>query len=63
MTGNAPPVVHLLGRCRARRRSLAPEAQSLTIEPLELGAELLLVDTSDGYTPTLNEIIEFLRRA
>lgn len=43
--------------------SLALEAQPLTIEPLDLGVEVLTVETFDEYRPTLQEMIEYLKRA
>jgi predicted kinase len=42
---------------------LAVEAQSLTTEPLDLGVEVLTVDTLDEYRPTLPTIVEFLLSA
>ena len=32
-------------------------------EPVEIGAPVLRVDTADGYAPSLDEIITFIRRA
>jgi hypothetical protein len=43
--------------------SLALQAQSLTIEPLDLGVEVLTVDTFEDYRPTLQAIVEFILRA
>jgi predicted kinase len=42
---------------------LALEAQSLTTEPLDLGVEVLTVETVDHYRPSLQEMITFIRRA
>jgi cytidylate kinase len=42
---------------------LAIEAQSLTIDPLDLGVEVLTVETLDGYRPALPQMIDFLRSA
>jgi hypothetical protein len=40
--------------------ALALEAQYLTIDPPDLGVDLLRVDTSDGYQPSLDGIVEFI---
>jgi len=42
---------------------LAVEAQSLTIEPLDLGVDVLTVETLDEYRPSLQTMVEFLLRA
>jgi predicted kinase len=41
----------------------ALQSQELTAEPPDLGIDLLRVDTSDGYRPSLDGILEFVLRA
>jgi predicted kinase len=42
---------------------LALEAQPTTLEPPDLGVALLRVDTSDGYHPSVDEMLEFILRS
>ncbi len=39
---------------------VALEAEKLTIEPPELGVDALKVDTSDGYRPSIQEVLAYI---
>ena len=49
----------LCGEARLRKlRPLAERLQSELSEPLTFGCPLIVVDTDDGYTPTLQAVLE-----